>query len=69
MAMTSFLIYLTGSLVLALLAAGGLFLYRHRHAPVLEAHRSMEEVRMLSLLLWLASLSILAYIVFIFGKR
>jgi hypothetical protein len=67
--MSTWLTFLIGSLLLTLVAAGGLLLHRQNHSSVLEAKRPAEDVRILYVLLWWASLSILAYIVFVFGKR
>jgi len=67
--MTHWPIFLVGSLVLILLASGGLLLHRQKHPANSETQRPVEDARIIYLLLWLASLSIVAYIVFAFGKR
>jgi hypothetical protein len=67
--MSLWLIYITGSLLLTLLVAGGLLLHRRKQPPSVEARKQPKEDSVLYLLLWLASLSILGYIVFVFGKR
>jgi len=67
--MTTWQTFFIGSFLLTLVAAGGLLLHRRKHPSVLDVKRPAEDVRILYILLWLASLSILAYIVFVFGKR
>lgn len=67
--MSTWLTFFIGSLLLTLVVAGGLLLHRQKHPSVLETKRPAGDVRILYVLMWLASLSILAYIVFVFGKR
>jgi hypothetical protein len=62
-------LFLIGDLVLTMLAAGGLLLHRRKLPADLETERAPGDTRILYLLLWLASLSILAYLVFAFGRR
>jgi hypothetical protein len=62
-------IFIVGILLLALVFLGGFLLNRYRHQGVNEADKTVEDERILHLLLGLASLSILAYIAFTFGKR
>ena len=67
--MTPWMIFAIGSLLLALVVVGGFLLQRHKQSPVLKSQKLVEDTRIFYLLLWLASLSILGYIVFTFGKR
>lgn len=67
--MTPWLTFLIGSLLLTLVAVGGLLLHRQKHPSDLETKSSAGDARILYVLLWIASLSILAYIAFVFGKR
>lgn len=67
--MKQWLTFIFGSSFLTLLAVGGFLFNRHKHPKVLETQRHAEDVRFWYVLLWLASLSSLAYIVFAFGKR
>ena len=67
--MTPWPIFLIGSLLLTLLILGGLLLPRRKQPAALKPQRPVEEARVLYLLLWLASLSMMAYIAFTFGKR
>jgi hypothetical protein len=62
-------LFLIGSLVLTLLATGGLLLHRRKLPVDLETAGAPGDARILYLLAWLASLSILAYLVFAFGRR
>jgi hypothetical protein len=50
---------------------GGLFLLlpRHKSLPACSVSKIAGDTCLLYLLLWLASLSILVYIIFAFGKR
>lgn len=64
--MTPWMIFIVGSVVLTVLFGGGLLLHRRKHTTDVEAQRG---ARLLLLLIWLASLSILGYIAFVFGKR
>jgi hypothetical protein len=67
--MTSWTIFVIGSLLLTLVIVGGLLLQRQKQLPVPEPKKPVGDARILYLLLWLASLSILGYIAFTFGKR
>lgn len=67
--MTPWMIFIVGSLLLILVIVGGLLLNRRKHPPVPVAKLPTEDARILYLLLGLASLSIMAYIAFAFGKR
>ncbi len=67
--MASSTVLLIAGLLLALMVSGGLFLrYKHRRLPMFGSQTPTEDTRLLYLFVWLASLSILAYIVFAFGK-
>jgi len=67
--MAPWLIFLTLSVIATLMIVGGLLLLRRNDPSSLGAKRSVEDNRILYALLWLASLSIMAYIAFVFGKR
>ena len=67
--MTPWLTFLIGSLVLTLVIIGGLLLPRRKHPPASKIQKLGGDTGILYLLLWLASLSIMAYIAFTFGKR
>lgn len=67
--MTPWLTFFIGSLMLTLVMIGGLLLPRHKHPSVDRIKKVTEDDRILYLLLWLASLSIMAYIAFTFGRR
>ena len=67
--MKPWLIFLIGSLILTLLATGGFLLFRRKHPTAVESQRPVGDARILNVLLWFASLSMLAFIVFAFGKR
>jgi hypothetical protein len=67
--MTPWLTFLIGSVVLTLVAIGGLLLHRRGHPPESGTEKPTQDTNILYALLWLASLSILAYISFTFGKR
>lgn len=67
--MTPWLTFLIGSLLLTLVIVGGLLLPRRKHAPVPKTQKLAGDTSILYLLLWLASLSMVAYIAFAFGKR
>ena len=62
-------VFFIAGLLLTVVMIGGLLLPRQKRLPVLRAKKLPEDARILYLLLWLASLSILAYIAFAFGKR
>jgi hypothetical protein len=63
------MLFIVGVLLLALVVYGGFLLNRYRKPRASEAKKIAEDARVLYLLLGLASLSILAYIAFTFGKR
>jgi hypothetical protein len=64
------MIFIVGGLLLALVVFYAGFLFNRRKYPGARGiKKSAEEARILYLLLGLASLSILAYIAFTFGKR
>lgn len=67
--MRPWMIFIVGSLFLTLVVIGGTLLYHYKHPGVSGAKKPAEDARILYLLLGLASLSILAYIAFTFGKR
>lgn len=66
--MASSTLLIIAGLLLGLMIIGELLL-RHKRLPFFRAQKLTEDTRLLYLFLWLASLSILAYIVFAFGKR
>jgi hypothetical protein len=57
-----------GSLLLTLVMLGGILLPRRNHRSDSEVQKATQGARLLVLSLWVASLSILAYIAFVFGK-
>jgi hypothetical protein len=61
-------IFVSGCLLLVLIFAGGILLSRRKQRFNSETRKAIQGARMLVLSLWLASLSILAYIAFVFGK-
>ena len=63
------MIFIIGSFLLTLVAIGGLLLYHRRHPDVSGIKKPAEDANFLYMLLGLATLSILAYIAFAFGKR
>jgi len=67
--MTPWLIFIAISLIMSLAIVGGLLLHRGNEPSYSDEKRPAEDNRMFYLLLWLASLSIMAYIAFAFGKR
>jgi len=67
--MRPWLIFTLGSLILILMAFGGYLLSRRSRHSEEGIDRSAEDTRFLYLLVWLASLCILAYIAFAFGMR
>ena len=67
--MKPWMIFIVGSFLLVLVAIGGLLLYHRRHQSVSGIEKPTEDAKVLYLLLGVASLSILAYIAFTFGKR
>jgi len=67
--MKPWMIFIVGSFLLVLMAIGGLLLYHRRHQSSSGEEKPTEDAKVLYLLLGLASLSILAYIAFAFGKR
>jgi len=66
--MTPWLTFFIGSLLLTLVIFG-LILPRDHRLPAFKLIKLAEDARILYLLLWLASLSIMAYVAFAFGKR
>jgi len=62
-------IFIVGSLLLILVSAGGLLLSHYKHRLNSEGQIVTRGASLLVVSLWLASLSILAYIAFAFGKR
>lgn len=67
--MTPWKIFITGSLLLTLVLVGGLLLSRDSNSIDLEGPKTIQGARLLVITLWLASLSVMAYIAFVFGKR
>lgn len=67
--MTPWIIFFTGSLLLTLLIAVGTLLYQRKHVSDNREQTAAQDVLLLIVLAWLASLSVLAYIAFAFGKR
>lgn len=67
--MTNLMMYIAVGLVITLVIVGGIFLFQRkpRNYPYVRTI-FYEDPRLLVISLWLAFLSILAYIVFIFGK-
>ncbi len=62
-------IFFIGSMLLTLVFGGGFLLSRHKHRLDSDGLKATQGARMLLFSLWLASLSIVAYIAFAFGKR
>ena len=62
-------IFVIGSLLLTLVIGGGFLLPRRQHLLNLEGQKAAQGARLLALSLWLASLSVMAYIAFVFGKK
>lgn len=62
-------IFVIGSLLLTLALVGGPLLTRRQRSLDFEGPKATQGARLLVLSLWLASLSIMAYIAFVFGKR
>ena len=62
-------IFVIGSLLLTLVLIGGPLLSRREHPLDSEGQKATQGARLLVLSIWVASLSILAYIAFVFGKR
>jgi len=67
--MTPWMIFLIGSVLLTLVILGGLLLPRGKNILDIGIRSAAQDIRLLVFLVWLASLSILAYIAFTFGKR
>ena len=67
--MNPWIIFLTGSVLLTLVITGGTLLTRRKHILDLGVQEAARDARLLTFLMWLASLSVLAYIAFAFGKR
>jgi hypothetical protein len=68
-AMAPWQIFVIGSLLLTLVLIGGPLLTRRQHPLDFEGQKARQGARLLVLSLWLASLSMMAYIAFVFGKR
>ena len=67
--MRPWLIFLIAGFLLTLALVGGLLLFCRERWAVFRKQKLAGEAWFLYLLLWLASLSMLAYIAFAFGKR
>lgn len=70
--MTSWMIFIIGSLILTLLLAGDALWLKHKHrkhALNADVQALSQDIRLLIFLIWLALLSILAYVAFAFGQR
>lgn len=67
--MSPWIIFLAGSVLLTIVIAGGVLLPRRKHYSDLGVRAAVQDVFLLIFLVWLASLSVLAYIAFAFGKR
>ena len=67
--MAPWVIFFIAGLLLTAVFIGGLLLPRCKRSPVFRAQKLAGDTWLLYPLLWLASLSILAYIAFAFGKR
>ena len=67
--MSPWKIFVIGSLLLTLVLIGGFLLVRHRHPLEIEGQEASQGARLLVLSLWVASLSMIAYVAFVFGKR
>jgi hypothetical protein len=61
-------IFIIGTVLISALTIGGVAWFR-RKAPSLEVKRNSRDVRLLWLFSYLAALSLLGYISFVFGKR
>jgi len=67
--MTPWMIFLIGSVLLTLVILVGVLLPRGKNILDIGEGSTIQDARLLIFLIWLASLSILAYIAFTFGKR
>jgi len=67
--MNPWMIFLTGTLLLTLLFGGGIYISRRKHQSDSHIRAAAQDANLLILTIWLALLSILAYIAFVFGKR
>jgi len=67
--MTPWTIFLVGSLLLTLLLAGDALWLRHKHSLNANVQILSQDILLLFFLIWLAGLSVLAYIAFTFGHR
>jgi len=67
--MAPWVIFFIAGLLLTLAFIGGLLLPRHKRWSVFRAQTPAGDTWFLYVLLWLALLSMLAYIAFAFGKR
>ena len=69
MVMTPWTIFLIGSILLTLVIVGWDLLPRRKHNLDFDVQAVAQDARLLKFLIWLALLSVLAYIAFAFGKR
>ena len=67
--MRPWLIFLIAGVLLTVALVWGLLLFRREHWAVFRGQKLAGDTWFLYLLLWLASLSMLAYITIAFGKR
>ena len=67
--MAPWVIFFIAGLLLTAVFIGALLLPRHKRLPVFRVQKLARDTWLLYLLLWLASLSMLAYVTFTFGKR
>ena len=67
--MESWTIFTVGGILLTLMLLGGASLSHRSQTSGNKLSGQAEDTKLLYLLLWLASLSVLAYIAFAFGKR
>jgi hypothetical protein len=67
--MSPWLIFCIADLLTVAIIGGLLLLPHHKRLTVFRTQKLAGDTRLLYLLLWLASLSMLAYIAFAFGKR
>ena len=67
--MNPLMIFFTGSLLLTLLFGGGIIVSRRKHQSDSNIRAAAQEANVLVLTIWLALMSMLAYIAFVFGKQ
>lgn len=67
--MTRWMIFLIGSFFLTLLLAGDAIWLHHKHSLDAHVQALSQDTLLLLFLVWLAALSVLAYVAFAFGKR